>query len=143
MKKTKLTRLIAVFLSLMMLGSTFGVGSYAADASSDDGSSTVSYDIADVQDLLNAESYTDYAARTADVPRGGSEVKIDAVDYNKDETDAKVEVVSNYNGASGSALLTPADGTTAWDIEVPATGKYAIDIEYTFPTDGKSESILK
>ena len=43
----------------MMLGSTFGVGSYAADASSDDGSSTVSYDIADVQDLLNAESYTD------------------------------------------------------------------------------------
>lgn len=141
MKKTKLTRLIAVFLSLMMLGSTFGVGSYAADASSDDGSSTVSYDIADVQDLLNAESYTDYAARTADVPKGRSEVKIDAVDYNKDETDAKVEVVSNYNGASGSALLTPADGTTAWDIEVPATGKYAIDIEYTFPTDGKSTAI--
>ena len=116
MKKTKLTRLIAVFLSLMMLGSTFGVGSYAADASSDDGSSTVSYDIADVQDLLNAESYTDYAARTADVPKGRSEVKIDAVDYNKDETDAKVEVVSNYNGALNRHFMRYAFVCMTFDV---------------------------
>lgn len=124
-----------------MLGSTFGVVSQAADESSDSGSSTVGYDIADVRDLMNAESYTEYSARTSDVPKGKSAIKIDATNYNADETTGKVEVVSNYNGGSGSALMTPAEGNVAWDVEVPATGKYAIDIEYTFPADGKSTAI--
>ena len=141
MKKTKLTRLIAAFLSLMMLGSAFGFTAFASDAEESDNSSTVSYDIADVQDLLNAESYTDYALRNADVPRGKSKITIDAVNYNKEATDAAVKVVSNYNGASGSALYTPASGTVAWDVEIPTTGKYAIEIEYTFPTDGRSTNI--
>jgi hypothetical protein len=75
MKKTKLTRLIAAFLSLMMLVTAFGVTTAAADASS----SQVSYDIAEVQDLLNAETYAEYAVRDADVPRGSKSVTISGV----------------------------------------------------------------
>lgn len=145
MKKTKLTRLIAVFLSLMMLYSVIGAGAFtvsAAEEGDDEtASSTVSYDIADVQDLLNAESYDDYAERNADVPRGTSTITINAVDYNAELTDADVEVVNNYNGSTGSALLTPNTGSVVWDVEIPKTGKYAIDIEYSFPTDGKSTAI--
>ena len=88
MKKTKLTRLIAAFLSLMMLVTAFGVTTAAADASS----SQVSYDIAEVQDLLNAETYAEYAERNIDVPRGSKSVTINAVNYNKAKTDAKVSV---------------------------------------------------
>ena len=145
MKKTKLTRLIAVFLSLMMLYSVIGAGDFtvsAAEEGDDEtASSTVSYDIADVQDLLNAESYADYAERNADIPRGTSTITINAVDYNAELTDADVEVVNNYNGSTGSALLTPNTGSVVWDVEIPKTGKYAIDIEYSFPTDGKSTAI--
>ncbi len=138
MEKTKLTRLIAGFLSLTTLSTAFGVTTAAA---ADKGSSQVSYNIADVQDLLNAEAYSDYALRNADVPRAKSTVTINAANYNKEKTDAKVEVVSNYNGASGQALLTPATGSVTWDFSVPATGKYSIEIEYSFPTDGKSTAI--
>jgi ABC-type glycerol-3-phosphate transport system substrate-binding protein len=139
MKKTKLTRLIAVFLSLMMLVSAFGIGTAAAEEK--DNTSIVSYDIADVRDLLNAESYSEYAQRNADIPRGKSEIKIDAVNYNKDKTDAKVKVVQNYNGSTGSALLCPVEGVVSWDVEIPSTAKYAVRIEYTFPEDGKSTAI--
>ena len=130
MKKTKLTRLIAAFLSLMMLVTAFGVTTAAADASS----SQVSYDIAEVQDLLNAETYAEYAERNIDVPRGSKSVTINAVNYNKAKTDAKVSVADG-------ALKTPASGSVTWDVEIPANGKYAIDIEYNFPEDGKSTNI--
>ncbi len=130
MKKTKLTRLIAVFLSLMMLAATFSVPTAAAE----EGSSQVSYDIADVQDLLNAEAYVDYAGRNADVPRASKSVTINAVDYNKAKTDAKVKV-------QDGALYTPDSGVVTWDVEIPSTGKYAIDIEYSYPEDGKSTNI--
>ena len=130
MKKTKLTRLIAAFLSLMMLVTALGVTTSAADASS----SQVGYDIAEVQDLLNAETYAEYAERNADVPRGSKSVTINAVNYNKEKTDAKVSVTDG-------ALKTPASGTVTWDVEIPADGKYAIDIEYNFPEDGKSTNI--
>lgn len=142
MKKTQLTRLLACFLSLTMLGSTFGVVTSAADEKADDAnSSTVSYNIADIQDLLNAETYTEYAERNANVPRGKSEITIDATNYNKEKTDADVKVVSNYNGGSGSALLTPSTGSVTWDFSAPATGKYSVEIEYSFPEDGKSTNI--
>ncbi len=137
MKKTKLTRLIAGFLSLMMLGSAFGVVGAAAETDSQENSSTVSYDIEDVRDLLNAETYADYAARNADVKRAGSSIVIDAVNYNKEKTDAAVEVRSD-------ALFTPNSGTVTWDIEVPETAKYAIKVEYNFETlddGGKATSI--
>lgn len=94
-----------------MLYSVIGAGAFtvsAAEEGDDEtASSTVSYDIADVQDLLNAESYDDYAERNADVPRGTSTITINAVDYNAELTDADVEVVNNYNGSTGRALLTP------------------------------------
>lgn len=125
-----------------MLGSALGVATSAADdKASDTNSSTVSYNIADIQDLLNAEIYSEYAERNADVPRGKSTVTINGADYNKEKTDAKVEVVKNYNGSSGEALLTPSDGTTTWNFSVPSTGKYSIVIKYSFPTDGKSTNI--
>lgn len=134
MEKTKLTRLIAVFLSLMMLGSAFSVTTAAADAETAEGSSTVSYDIEDVRDLLNAEAYADYAARNADVKRASKEIVIKAVDYNKELTDAKVKV-------EDGALVTPNSGSVTWNVTIPSTAKYAIKIEYNFPEDGKSTSI--
>ncbi len=133
MKKTKLTRLIALFLSLMTLGSTVSV---AADngESAQEASSTVGYDIAEVQSLLNAEEYADYTVRNADVKRAEESIVINALDYNEEATDA---VVHEADGA----LYTTDSGTVVWDISIPATAKYAIKLEYSFPSDGKSTDI--
>ncbi len=127
MKKTRLTRLIAGFLSLMMLGSGLSVAAAAETETVEaaDDSSMVGYDIADVQDLLNAEIYADYAARNADVKRAESSIVINAVDYNTELTDAAVEV-------RDGVLYTPSAGTVTWDVDIPETAKYAIKVEYNF-----------
>ena len=131
MKKTKLTRLIAVLLSLIMLGSAFSVAAFA-DETSD--SSTIGYDIDDVRDLLNSETYASYAERNADVERAKDTIVINGVDYNKEMTDAAVKV-------EDGALFTPGAGSVAWDVEIPETAKYAVKIDYNYPADGKSTSI--
>ncbi len=133
MKKTRLTRLIAAFLSLMTLGSTISV-SIAAESETEDKSSTLGYDIAEVQALLNAEVYSDYAKRNEDVPRAKKSVTIKGIDYNEEATDADVKV-------KDGVLHTPNSGTVTWDVEIPRTAKYAVKIKYNFPADGKSTNI--
>ena len=135
MKKTRLTRLIAAFLSLMTLGSAFSATAIAATEGESaktetDQSSTLGYDIADVRDLLNAEVYADYAERNSNVPRATKPIVINAVDYNAEATDAEVKVEDGN-------LYTPNSGTVAWDVEIHSTAKYALKIEYNFPQDGK------
>ncbi len=133
MKKTKLTRLIALFLSLVTLGSAFSVAADTGETE-EKASSTVGYDIADVQDLLNAEEYAEYADRNAGVKRASESIVIDALDYNKEATTADVRV-------EDGTLYMPNSGIVAWDVEIPADAKYAIKIEYSFPADGKSTDI--
>ncbi len=116
----------------MMIASTFSANIAAAE--SDENSSGLSYDIKDVQDLLNSEEYTEYAERNANVKRAKSSIVIKAVDYNKEKTDAKVKV---RNGA----LETPSEGTVVWDVSIPSTAKYAIKFEYTFDESGNSSAI--
>ena len=130
MKKSKLTRLIAAFLSLMTLSSAVTVVS-AADITEEDASSVVGYDIDEIQALLSAEEYVEYSKRTADVSRAKKSIEIDAVNYNEEATDAKVAVVDG-------GLFTPNIGTVAWNVEVPETARYIIKLVYTFPDkDGK------
>ncbi len=131
MKKTKLTKLIAVLLSLIMLGSAFSAAAFADEAGE---SSTIGYDIDDVRDLLNSETYALYAQRNADVARAKEAIVINGVDYNKEMTDAAVKV-------EDGALFTPGSGNVSWDVEIPETAKYAIKIDYNYPADSKSTSI--
>lgn len=134
MKKTKLTRLIAVFLSLTTFGTGLATGVGAAETK--EATSHVSYDIADVQDLLNAVSYDEYIAKYSNVARAKKEIVIDAVaDYSEELNGAVKAVVVN------NALSTPAEGEVSWEFEVPETGLYALDIRYSFPEDGKTTDI--
>ncbi len=150
MRKNKLTRLIALFLSPVMLATAFSVCTFAdeedtvlaaASEGAEEGKAR-GYDIADVQDLLNSKSYDEYALANKDVPKGKSKIEIDVINYNADATTAKgVKVKSNYEGLKGKFLVTPASGEVAWDVEIPKTGKYAVVMEYSFPADGKATAI--
>ena len=136
MKRTKFQRLIALILALtFIMGGAISVA--AAEAAADDASSVTDSSIADIQEQLSAISYEEYSTKYADVPSASSEIVIDATKYDKDLTTAKV-TVETYDGVQ--ALCTPGVGTTAWKVNVPATEKYSILIEY-YPVEGKTASI--
>lgn len=140
MKRTRLTRLIAAILSLLMLVTCFSFTA-VADETEQPAEKVMSYDIEEVKALLNALTYTEYTARNARVPKATSTVVVNAVDYDAELTDAAVEVVKDYNGEDGEALFLPSDGSVTWKVNFEKTGKYAVRIYYTSTGNQKSTSI--
>ncbi len=147
MRKTKFQRFTALFLSLMFVLSSLSVTVFAADSVSEDiesedgdTSSVTDSTLDEIKELLNAISYEEYIARYPDVPAAKEEIIIDAADESNlvlDQTTADWSI-KEYDGVQ--AIYTPTSGTVSWKINVPATAKYTIVIEY-YPVEGKAASI--
>lgn len=101
-------------------------------------SRTTRQSLAEIKDIFDTVSYEEYLSRNENVPQGKGEYRIDAVDYNKEETTAKVEVVSDVYDKKGDVLLVPNYGKVAWDVEVPEAGMYSIKVEYAPVNDTKT-----
>ncbi len=143
MNRTKLQKLMALFLAILTLAGTFIMPVSAADAESETGKnegSTGGKDLAEISAALNAISYLEYCEEHKDAVRATKEVTIDASVYNKEGTDAAVEVYSDYEGDKGNSLYIPDSGKVTWDVEIPETGKYAVEVVY-FPVSNKANSI--
>ncbi len=134
MKRTKFQRLAALILALVfIMGGALSVGA----AGTDETSSVTDSTIADIQEQLSAISYEEYSQKHTDVPRASEEIVIDATKYDEENTDAQVKI-ETYDGVE--ALYTPGVGATQWKVDIPATAKYSILIEY-YPVEGKTASI--
>jgi len=141
MKKTRFTRLTAAFLSLLMLGSSFsamttGVCAAGAEINTEE-----------IQMLLNAKNYSDYAADGKDVARGviGEKttptIAVENGRFTPLEGDTKLVVSDDelvIELADGKVMLAPSSGKITWDIEYPeeyVTSKWNIEIKYAFPDE--------
>ena len=143
MKKTKLTKVVALFLAILMIAGSMSItvaaeGLLTTAPSLPTTGATSSID--EVREILNAISYGEYSEKYVDVPRASKEIVINAVDYDKEKTSADVKVESNYGGASGDVLYTPDSGVVSWTVDIPGTAKYAVEIE-CYPVVGKATSI--
>ena len=135
MRKTTCKKLTCLALSLLMCSGAFPSLISAADTET-----TEKTALQEISESFKFISYAEYKEKYADVARGTSTVTISAVDYKADETDAAVEVVSDYQGKSGKALMIPDAGKVTWEFEVPKEGMYAVAIDYCYVSD-KTNSI--
>lgn len=144
MKRTKLQKLMALFLSLLMLAGTFTVLTPASAAEEESEttktSTSAKKDLVEISETLNAKTYLEYMNDIGEVARSTKEVTINASVYNKEMTDSAVEVYSNYEGMEGDSLYVPDTGKVTWDVEIPETGMYAVEVVY-YPITGKANSI--
>ena len=141
MERTKFQRLCALLLVLACLipGGVMGVAAEDVTSSADADTSISDKTIADVREQLNAISYEEYRQDLVDVKPGDTAIVVDGKSYDKDATDAKVEI-NTYDGVE--ALYTPDSGNVVWNITVPETRKYSIVIDY-YPVEGKATSIQR
>ena len=141
MERTKFQRLCALLLVLACLipGGIMGVAAEDVTSSADTDTSISDKTIADVREQLNAISYEEYRQDLEGVQRGEAPIVVDGKSYDKDKTDAKVEI-NTYDGVE--ALYTPDSGNVVWNITVPETRKYSIVIDY-YPVEGKATSIQR
>ena len=143
--KTRKTRVVAVFLAVLML-----VGAFSIPASAKTASSSASKDSAwqEILDSLTAESYADYltGAKNDGAKKGTQEIEIDIFDYSFDfdsETARETAETSTQKVVSlkdpkkpteenHTFLMLPDSGTVTWtfDISKEQAGLYGIRIEY-------------
>ncbi len=151
MKKSKLTKMLAVFLvTAILFGSLSALTVFVSAAdpeeetseSGEDSSSMFGYNrtIGEVKALMEATSYAKYSEKYADVPDGPKSIIIDPTQYNAEQTDAKVEIYKNFEGHTGDSLYMADQGKTSWTFTVPETGRYAMNITY-YPVQGTNTTI--
>ncbi len=137
MRKTTSKKLTCLALSLLMCSGVFPSLVAADDAATETKQKST---LQEISESFKFISYAEYKEQYADVARGTDTVTISAVDYKADETDADVEVVSDYQGKSGKALMIPDAGKVTWEFNIPKAGMYAVEIDYCSVSD-KTNSI--
>ncbi len=144
MKQQMFRRITALLLALSFV---IGGGVMTAAADGNGGDSVSDTTLGDVQALLNAVTYEEYKKSENFVlaPKGEEEIRIDGIDYSAADTTAKVYRVKvddatgkvvvvddAYTAKEGEviALYTPSTGEVSFNVDIPKTSKYAIQIEY-------------
>ena len=127
MRETKFARIMALLLCLSMLvGSVAIIASAATDSNSNSANS-----LNEIRDLLNAESYGEYADKYIELDRGGASIVVDVTENyttSGEREGDEFKVVENILGSE--VLYTPQDGSVTFTVNVPKKAKYALEIEY-------------
>ncbi|MBQ2774055.1 MAG: hypothetical protein IJF45_06945, partial [Clostridia bacterium] len=141
MKKKMLQRLLALVLAVTFIfGGTLTIG--AAGENAGGSGSTTDKTLADIREQLNADAYETYIKNSDDVERATTAIEIDGTQYKEfikgSATGPDVREIVLDDGTK--LLYTPNAGTTKWEVNIPATAKYSIIINY-LPDDAKTASI--
>ncbi len=149
MQKLSLKKLLSGFLALLMLAGTFAVLPVsAAEDSKVDSIVTESTNETDETEVdfrndiskgVNADSYKEYLSKYG-VGAAKESILLNAVDYDKTNTTAEVEILDSYDGVD-NVLYMPSSGITSWRINVPESAYYAIKITYYPVAEYKDEEV--
>jgi len=85
------------------------------------------------------QDYIHYLERYAGAARPDRTIRIEGEDYSE-ASGGLYEVVEQYMGLDGKAVLTPEVGTISWKVRIEEPGLYQIRIHY-YPMEGKSSAI--
>lgn len=125
-------RLTAFLTAAMMLAGAVWMGASPVMAAQEP-------DPIDISGMVhNADSYTNYLAAHQSDERLSEEIVISGGDYLEASED--FQVLKNYEGRSGSSLLTREEGSVTYEVEVPKAGLYQLALTY-YPVEGKNNNI--
>ena len=93
---------------------------------------------AEDEDAIKLPGYRDYLERHAGKTDGKADIVIEADRYA--HADAETKVVGGFEGMEGRSLVTGDSGYIEWEVDVPESGMYNIEVLY-YPIEGKGNTI--
>ena len=90
-------------------------------------------------------NYETYLASASDLSASGATIVIEAADFQRYEDAgqaAEPEILEDYEGSSGSAVLTGEEALIEWRFTVPEDGLYDLSLLY-YPYPGKNSEIQR
>lgn len=146
MNLSKLSRKItAVFLTTAQVAVCFGqtgLPAYAAASMTQEQAKEIvsTYSITDAvpgyAEYLSAHQDASYPEETVEIMAG------DYVLYMEGDKEVAPEIYTDYEGAEGESVLTKENGYIEFEVQVPETGFYQLQVEY-YPVAGKNSEIQR
>lgn len=90
--------------------------------------------------ILVNKNYRQYLEEHSDQPSANEEVTIKAVDYKDKSAIMDVDVYDSFEGLDSECILIGETGTVEWEIYIPESGMYNIELFY-YPISGKGNPI--
>lgn len=94
----------------------------------------------EVQNFLMGQTYREYIEEHSDKSGGSADIVIEAVDYKSKNASMETEIYDNFEGVSGKSIYTGEAGYIEWEINIPESGMYNIELLY-YPIKGKGNTI--
>ena len=139
-------KMVALFLVAAEAASVFAMGGMNAMAATSTMTQEEAKEIVSTYSVHDeVPGYTEYLAAHADAKSPAVTVEINASDYKsymENDVETEPEVFSDYEGATGDSVLTTEIGYIEYDVEVPETGLYELQLQY-FPVAGKNSEIQR
>lgn len=126
-----------IFLVLALIVTTISV--YYPSRSSDQQLALAVSDFTAVTDESNENSYTSYLQSYETAARPDQIVRIEGENY-ENAGESSFEVVEQFEGLNGKAVLTTETASISWKIPIEQAGLYNLRVHY-YPIEGKSSAI--
>jgi ABC-type glycerol-3-phosphate transport system substrate-binding protein len=96
-------------------------------------------DFVAITDETAEDGYDKYLSSHSTKERPNEMIRIEGEDFVETDGDG-FQVVDQYSGLDGSAVITPEAGSISWDVHLDNPGLYNIRVHY-YPMEGKSSAI--
>ncbi|HEY8363024.1 MAG TPA: extracellular solute-binding protein [Tissierellaceae bacterium] len=134
----KCFKIIGIFLTMFIL--TDIVTSLLSSSKAAEGVNNVVYKSSEIENGISVKRnrYDDYIKKYENIEQPDDEIVIEAREFKRAEPE--VEIIENYEGMSGSSVLTKDEGFIEWTFNVERPGLYNVKVVY-YPIEGKGTDI--
>ena len=136
MMRTKLSKVMALFLAVLMAFSSLSFTAFAADETAEAAETTSSRrTMAEWNEILNTSEYADYLGKYAEVGAASDTytyLASECIDLGQSSSDAYVDALDG-------SVYTPDTGKVVWTVNVPKEGLYTLTIN-CYPGNSELES---
>ena len=147
MMKQFLSKTLVLLLAFLMVFSCLGTAVFAAETDAAEKDETEGTKLQEIQELLNANEYSEYRLLYGEAPNGEDDITIPGAEYNSEKSDAKVFVDKDFLGGDEQVIYIGENGDVTWDFQITKSGNYHIAItyapvvEYDGDGDGKADFV--
>lgn len=138
MKNKLLCLILGILMTLSSVTPVFAAEDGTNGSQTEAGDKDQQIETIDTSNSYDSVTYGDYLESTAGVPLGKREIRIEATDYDPDQTNAAVEVKKGVYGKNTDVLLVPNTGRVTWNVNMDSAARYAIKLEYAAANDNKT-----
>ena len=125
-------KLMAMILAAAEVMTVFHIGTFDTSAES-------AMTQAECKDIVSTYSvddsvpgYKEYQEQHAGAAYPNAKIEVDAADYvsyQENDIETEPEVYSNYEGVQGDSILTSESAYVEYEVEVPETGFYKLEVQ--------------